>query len=274
MSQQRRLTHLALVPWMVAGIWVWLWPAVIVGWWLGSQSRIGWATGIGQAVGALLAVLGLRVVGAVLYNATSRLHRGIRLVQDGSRLVSIPVGDAAGGLAALAVPFGLGMAIVVNLFGWAAVIPEHWLWMFLLLPLACWGYGVGSVWLYTHLVVVFYNGLDVELAIENGRGRLLKVSPVQARFVSAMLFFSWVMIVLMVAVLTLMALLTVLAHRVPAGWFGVEVALFTLFLLAGAGFLAAAAVGWWYYWGTRLYARWVRWGGGLVADVEAVRVSR
>lgn len=263
MWHERRLTFLAPGPWMLAGIWVWIWPAVAMVIWLGGQPRIGWGSGILQTGIALAAALGLRGLGALTYNATAKWHGGMVLLQEGRDLVAVPVGRSLGAVATLAVPFGLGMSVIANGLGWSLVLPHHWLWVTLASPLAALLFGLGSLWLYNRWVVVFYGSLPVQFEPTAQGFVVAGFDAHKSRLVAAMLLFSWVVILLAVTVLGLLILLTVLAKHLPAGYFGLGVAIFTGFFLAGVGFLMAVLGGWWCYLGAIGYRRWYRRGGGI-----------
>lgn len=247
---------------MQAGTWVWAGPTVIaVIWQIGSGA--GWAL-VGETWALYAAVLLSRGLGAVLYNLSVSLHRGIMLVQEDGSLIGIPAGPAFLGLVMLSVPVGLGLGLTMNAFGWLDNVPGHWLWGWLGLPVAALVSAWATLGLYNRVVVTFYGSLSIRYESDGtDRERVVEVSPYRARIITSVLFFGWAVILLSLGITILMTLLTILAHRLPAGFFGLCVAIFTAFFVATLGFFLAALVGWWSYGGALIYNRWARQGGGL-----------
>jgi hypothetical protein len=86
--------------------------------------------------------------------------------------------------------------------------------------------------------------------------------------VVATLVFAWVVTGSGISIGLLMVGLTVLARHVPAGYFGLGVAVFVGFALAALGLVAAVLMGLWARTAARLYNQWVGRGGGLRWQVE------
>ena len=266
-----RLLYLDPLGWMVSGVWVWGIPAILGAWVLGRQGPIGPALGILQAMIGFAAALLLRAIGATVYNISLGWHGGIRVTYEDFCVTRIPVLGATKGLAALAMPWGLGMSLVVNGFGWIAVIPHHWVWCTVGLPLVAWLYAMTSVWLYSHVVPWFSRSCHVSVTNHGHLTRVKGFVPTEMAWMSAVMFFIWMFGATSGGILLFMGFLMILAGKIPAGVFGLEIAVFSEFLMVSLAYLLAFGVGLWFYWGTKIYALWVARGGGITVRIGTGR---
>ena len=253
-----------------AGVfWV---PPLVLALWLPHPSAVSDTTVL-RWLGAAAGVLAIRWLMAHWYNATRRWgwHRGVELWVSGPQLESVRTLRAAT-VAVWLAPGAWLMGLWLQALGLLAV-GGIWPWMVLVaLPAAQVVLMAGTAGLYTRVVGGVSRTLHASW-FEAGNSpaygsRIGVVDPARARTVVATLVFAWVVTAAGVSIGVLVLGLTVLAHHLPAGYFGLGVAVFVGFALSAVGLLAAVATGIWTQVLARWYNRWVARGGGLRWEVE------
>lgn len=269
-EQAQQLRYIAPRVWAVIGVWIWALPTAFIWGWVGVQTRLGWRLATFEATLTFVGVLLARWAGAHLYDRLVAARRPVVWFMEADRIVRVPVGRNAGALAVLAVPFGVVVGLLANVWGWTLVIPDRWAIFPLALALAAWIYGLGSILLYNHVVVPRYGAVILNFRHQSGMWVLEAIGVRQLRLAVSVLTFGWILAGLLAVGIGGGILLTIVAHHFPAGSFGAEVALFGMALTAFVGFFAAWAIGYWYAWGARLYRWWqgmrgpIGWGEPLV----------
>ena len=221
------------------------------------------------------AFLVVRWLMAHWYNATRRWRgrQAVELWISGPQLESARTYRALA-VAAWAIPGAWLFGLALYAVGLLGFLGGNWVWavgvgapVVQLLLMA------GSAGLYTRVV----GGVSTTLAAEwfpsdeaaaDPWLRVGMVDPARARTVVGALVFAWVVTASGLSIALLMVGLTVLARHVPAGYFGLGVAVFAGFVLAGLGLVAAVLMGVWARTAARLYNGWVGRGGGLRWRVE------
>jgi hypothetical protein len=273
MWQARRVTRVDVRAWLWVGACWWLMPALAFsGWAAGHQSGAPWRGAL-QAGMLYVCVLAARTAAVYGYNATGE-RAGMVLILEDAHLMAIDWRSAVPAALWTAVLEGGALTAVLAAQGWLGGLLRLAGWVAATAaPVAMGAAVLGTVVLYNRWVVPFYGPLGWEESLEAGHMRIRRFDPNQVRLVAATLWFAWVMAVLLVVVGGLLVALTVLAGHLPAGTLGVGVAVFTGFVLALAGFLAAVAWGWWMYGLTLAYNRWSAAGGGLRFHVVSQEVA-
>ena len=264
MSHIYRVKRVDPRSWVIIGLWFWSIPAVLLCVWTGVQARLGWTLGSLEAVSGWIGVLAARFVAAELYNRVVSRHSALTWVTVGEWLKIIPLKSAWGIIVSCALPFGVFIAVLANLFGWFTIFPDPWGVAIVGLPIAATGYGALSIVLYNRVVAPFYANMRLAVDEKEGRmARLVGLSGRETKVVAAALVFLWA-VVLAVGVMTSAGtLLTVLAHHIPAGTFGLAMMFFGAAFMAMVGYAAALMAGWWFSLGVRCYQVWINRGGGL-----------
>ncbi|MCL5116558.1 MAG: hypothetical protein M1272_05345 [Firmicutes bacterium] len=269
MRQARRLTWMGLRGWIIMGAWVWALPVLMVWGWTGSQARLGWGLATGEAVVTWAAMVVVRGAAVLLYNYVISSHWPFTFITDDTRLFEVPLWPNIIASGTGAVPSGLAMAVLANLWGWTVVLPNRWTFTLVVVPAMAWIYALGTLVLYNRLVVPWFGPIDVEIQEQGGRRRLAGMRARSVRRAISLVTFGWLGTLLLVGALVAGILLTAVAHHFPAGAFGAEVAAFGLALAAFIGYWLAVVVGLWYGLGARVYQWWRGKGGGL--DWQDVR---
>lgn len=240
-------------------------PAIAVAVAVGARSPGGGWNWLAQGIGFYLAATLLGALSAWGYSASSAWHRGILTLFEKNRLQHVAISSAIKAFLVPSAIFGLGMGLLAAPV--IGPIPRvgGWTWALFLvgLPLAVYLVNLIGLGLYNRVVVPFYGSLSWEEAPDKDGVRIVAVNPREVRLVAALWLFSWAILLLLLVVVALIVLLTVMANRLPAGYFGLGVALFSGFFLAGVGFLLSVMLGYWCAWGARLYNRWAQAGGGF-----------
>lgn len=253
------LARIKVARWVLWGLWCWGPLSLLLWVWAGSQStRIGWGRGLLQAGSLLVAMVGARAVFALLYNMVLSERYPIRAhVQNGAMKI-IPVRENQPGMFAMAVPGGILASVVANGWGWTGDLTSRWWIVSAAGVVAAWLGVLGAALLYNRVVVgwvgpvlfrqegdgVRWNSQSVRRAVH-----LLGFLGI-AGGSGLILFVAWV-------------LLVVLAHRIPAGLFGVETGLFLWAVLVFCGYWVAWLAGVWCGLGVR------RLSGGDVAVMDS-----
>jgi hypothetical protein len=249
-----RVSGMFLTPPLVAGLWF-----------LHGGSMTGdLAVRILLAVAALWAV---RWLMAHWYNL-SRPWRGRQAWEfwiSGPQLESVRTYRTLA-VAAWAVPGAWLFGLALFGLGFLGATGGAWVWVVgvggPVLQILLMG---GTAGLYTRVV----GGVSTTLLADwfaPGEGRWLRIARVdvgRARTVVATVTFAWAVTVTGASIALLMLGLTVLARHLPAGYFGLGVAIFVGFALAALGFVLATLMGLWGRWTAWLYNRWASRGGGL-----------
>lgn len=245
-------------------------PLWALAWW--------WARPVPDAATAVrlvvlfVAFVAVRGLMAVWYNRTVRWHRGVVLVWSGEELAAAPAGRVF--RVALWMTPGawlMGLACwATGLFppppgGWVAFVGIEW-------PVAQWVLAGGSAWLYTQVVAALSQALTWHERDDGGWQVVSYLHPHRFRVVAGTMVFGWIAAGSVGSILLLMAGLTVLAGHLPAGYFGVGVALFVGLVLALFGLVAAAVLGLWAYLLARAYNAWAARGGGFAYRVRRIGV--
>lgn len=256
---------------------VFLLPPVVVVLWLTNRSPLSLLLVL-RWVAAAAAFVAVRWLMAHWYNATRRWRgrQAVELWISGPQLESARTYRALA-VGAWATPGAWLFGLALYAVGLLAALGSAWIWavgvvgpVLQLLMMA------GSAALYTRVV----GGVSTTLAAEwlpdrasaggspEGWHRIGAVEEGRARTVVATLVFAWVVTASGISIALLMVGLTVLARHVPAGYFGLGVAVFAGFALAALGLVAAILMGLWARVAARLYNGWVARGGGLRWQVE------
>ncbi len=256
----------------VSGVFVL--PPLIVAVWLLNRVPLSGALVARWALAAV-AFLVVRWLMAHWYNVTRRWRgrQAVELWISGPQLESVRTYRALA-VGAWATPGAWLFGLALYAVGLLTFLGSGWIWavgvggpLLQLILMA------GSAGLYTRVV----GGVSTTLAAEwlgpasAGPGpwaRIGAVEPARARTVVSTLVFAWVVTASGVSIALLMVGLTVLARHVPAGYFGLGVAVFVGFAMAALGLVAAVLMGLWTRTAARLYNRWVAHGGGLRWQVE------
>ncbi|AEJ41499.1 hypothetical protein TPY_3347 [Sulfobacillus acidophilus TPY] len=259
--------------WMWLGVWVWLWPGLAMLFWTVRQAPGGWP-GMLLTIFWFLGVLLLRYVGALTYNWWIGPKAGFCWIRSGNDVLYICQRRAIGALTVFAGPWGLWTGAFVNVAGWARVIPHRWAVLLIAGPIGAWLIGWLTIVLYNRLSDIF----DVRLAIRwlrepDGEWRVIAFDAERVRALSSLLGFSWTIGGILATVVPFLVALTILAHHIPAGNFGLSVMAFVTLTAMGVGWLFAWAMGWWFYGGSVLYRWWARRGGGLTLDGHSLDVA-
>lgn len=211
---------------------------------------------------------------AYWYNATSKWHGGISFLLAGPELMAVSTARAF--LVALwMTPGAWLLGVVWQVSALFPPPPAGWpLFIAVELPIAQVLLTGGSAWLYTRVVASISLALSWEDQEQpQGWTLVASVVPERMRSVVGTLVFSWVALGSLGAIGVLMTGLAILAKRVPAGYFGLGVALFVGFVLAVLGLIVAFILGWWAAIVTRGYNRWVARGGGVVYQLHRHMLS-
>lgn len=218
--------------WAVLGVAIWAPVAVFLGVWGQLRDGPDWVLPWEQAVCTLAVLSGARWVAAAAYRRRSGVPSTAEAPTFGQRVETRVLLRP---FAFSAVPFGILMGTLANLWGWGILIPWHWVVLPVALMLGGWLYGAGSVVLYNGLVLPWCAG---------------RVGAPMRRLHRALALtgFAWV-----VALSTVIAgvgslLLLILAHRWPSGWFGLEVTVFGWAAVVFMGFWICYGLSWWYAW--------------------------
>lgn len=245
-------------------------PLAVLAWWWARPALDG-ATAV-RLVGLFAAFVAIRAVMAVWYNRTVRWHRGVVLLWSGDELAALPPGRVF--RVALWMTPG---AWLMGLACWATGLfpppPGGW-WVFAAVewPVAQWVLAAGSAWLYTQVVAALSQALAWHER-EAGTWRVVaRLEPHRFRVVAATMVFGWIAAGSVGSILLLMTGLTVLAGHLPAGYFGLGVALFVGLVLALFGLVAAVVLGLWAYVLARVYNAWAARGGGFAYRVRRVGI--
>lgn len=246
-------------------------------WWRGLPSAFLWT--VGKTVALMAGVVLLQALAAWWFNWTARWHGGIRLWWGGGELVACwPASTVLPAL--LVAPAAVLLGLMVHALHLFRTPPLGWVWFIWVgLPVAQVCFVVGTAWLYTRVIVSVSHPLVWKEEIVGPldrrapgeplvqeTARIAEVDARSLRTVTATLIFSWIALGALVAILVLLLGLTVLAHRVPAGYFGIGVALFVGFVVAIVGFILAVAGGLWAGTMARWYNRGALSGRGLVME--------
>lgn len=223
-------------------------------WWV--RARVAAPDGWLRALGFFVAFLLIRWLAATWYSATARFHGGFSLFTAGNEVMEVNARRAM--LVGLWLwPTGLLLGLAAWGSGLFAGPPGGWWWVAVLLVPALQGLLLfGTAWLYTWLVVSMSRPLTVsgEHTAAGAQGLVGSASG-RTRTVFGTLAYAWIACGAAAVIVTLFTGLFVLVHHVPAGYFGIGVALFVGFSVAVAGFPVAVATGLWFQLLAALYQR-------------------
>ncbi len=215
--------------WAMLGVGLWAPVGVFLGVWGQLRGGGDWLSPWGQAAATLGVLVAARWVGSAAYRRWSGVRTGSPSV------CGEPVGlrPLLSPFAFSAVPFGVLVGTLANLWGWGILIPWHWVVLPFALIIAGWIYGAGSV--------VLYNGVVLPWCRERSDSPLRRLHRALA-----LTGFSWLVLGTTVIVAVGSLLLLILAHRWPAGWFGLEVTVFGWAAVLFVGFWICYGLSWWY----------------------------
>jgi len=254
----------------VAGLF--LLPPLAVGLWLLNRGPLTVDAAVRWAA-AWAGFLVVRWLMAHWYNLTRRWRgrQSWELWVGGRQLEAVRTWRTAA-VALWAIPGAWLFGLVLEWLGLLHVLGREWIWVVAVGgPLLQFGFMTGTAGLYTRVVSGRTTALAARWFDETASGewvRIGAVSPRRARRVATALVFAWAVIVTGVSIGSLMLGLTALARHLPAGYFGLAVAILAGFMLVGLGLLAAALMGFWTRATVWWYNGWVRRGGGLRWRVE------
>lgn len=245
MWQYRRVVGVAPLGWAVWCGLAALLPYAFVLWWV--RARLGAPEEWIRAAGFFGLFVVTRYLAAAWYSRTAGRYGGWQCFTVGGQVMEV---NARRGIVVglwlwpAGVLLGTGAA-VSGLFG---TPPGGWLWAVLLgVPLAQTLLLFGTAWLYTWLVVSMSRPLRLVGAAHDAQShRVARMLPGSTRTVAGTLVYAWIVCGAVVLILTLLVGLFVLVHHVPAGYFGLGVALFVGFAVAVAGFPVAVVLGLWF----------------------------
>jgi hypothetical protein len=258
MWEYRRILSLPPGQW---GLWAGvaaLLPYVGVLWWVRARFD---HPGVWLAAAAFwLAFVAIRMVAAAWYTGTSRWHGGWVVWLAGADLLQVNPWRALW-IGVWDWPTGILLGWAASVSGLFGTPPGGWWWMVALgVPAAQAVLLAGTAWLYTWFIVSMSQPLQVKSeSEEDGRTVLVEMPPSRVRTVFGTLTYAWVTIGSLSVILLLMLGLAVLAHEVPAGYFGLGVALFVGFAMAVVGFPVAVIFGLWLQLLAWLYRRLAAW---------------
>ncbi|PSR24118.1 MAG: hypothetical protein C7B45_00455 [Sulfobacillus acidophilus] len=259
MQERQRLIWIAPLNWALTGIWIWTPAIIFVMVWTGTQTRLGWRLAIIEAITTWLAIVCVRWLAVQAYNRwVVPAHPLVVLVRR-NRIVGVPGWTNALPLAAMALPFGIVVGLLADVWGWTVVIPGRWVFFPGLLALAAWIYALGSVAFYNHVVVPWWDPLMIETESWgfDETERVLTYLRPQSLFCDVtLLTFLWFVTGIIVIGGLVGVLLVILAHHIPAGTFGAEAGTFAVALAAFLGFGAALVVGLWFALGAKVAQWW------------------
>jgi hypothetical protein len=227
--------------------------------WTGTQTRLGWRLATTEAVATWLAVVCVRWLAVQLYNRWLAFSHPLVAVVEQNRILHVSGRDNILPLAAMALPFGVVVGLLADVWGWTLVIPGRWVVFPGLLALTAWIYAQGSVVFYNHIVVQWWQPVVMitESWDHDENERAITSMRPQSLFQGvALLTFLWILTGIIVIGGVVGVLLLILAHHVPAGTFGAEVGIFAVALAAFLGFWAALVVGVWFALGAKAAQWW------------------
>jgi hypothetical protein len=270
MWQYRRILSWPPAAWAFWSALAVLLPYAGVLWWLRAQlvRPEAWL-----AAGLLWVAFGaVRGLAALWYTVTVRWHGGWLVWQGGATLMQVNPWRALW-IGVWDWPTGVLLGLAAAWSHLFATPPGGWWWMAAIgIPAAQALLLAGSAWLYTWIIVSMSQPLEGTIDVRAGETRLAALVPRRVRTVFGTLAFAWVVAGSITVILLLMLGLAILAHEVPAGYFGVSVALFVGFAMAVAGFPAAVVIGLWSQGLAWLYQRWGRRGLGFAWREECREV--
>lgn len=249
------------------GLWTWAPLTIFLLIWTGTQARLGWFTAGIEAVVSWAVLIGSRGLGMHAYNVWVAPRWPLSWQHQGDWLVRLETVGNIPAVVVLAVPFGVFFGEMANFFGWTTVLPDRWVVVPLALIFLGGLYGLGNMVLYNGLIVRWWGPVAITLEKGTWLGEAPKWS--QLRRTVTLMTFSWMMGAVLLIMVVAGALLMVVAHHFPAGWFGVEMSFFGLMLSAFIAFVLAVLVGWWYGLGvvlSRLGRHW--WGAKPWGQVD------
>lgn len=257
---RRRLMWADPYLWTYTGLWVWAPAMLFVLIWTGTQVRLGWRLAVFESLCTWAMLALARWVGARLYNGWIASWAPLTWLERpglGEGVVlRLPPWSNAAAMGSLALPFGILLGILGNLWGWTQVLPDRWVLFPVVLAVSAWIYGLGSLVLYNRVIVHWFGPFTVQSEPLGGHQALLAHLDARPLFVGiSMVSFGWLVTGIVLVWVVAGTLLIVLAHHFPAGWFGFEVECFGAVLGAAIAYLVAIAVGLWYVVGLTLF-RW------------------
>ena len=269
MWTHRRVLGLRALPW---AFWTGL-AALLpyAGLLLVMRARLAAPGGWLRAAAFFLAFVALRIASAQWYAATARFHGGLSLLTAGGEVMEVNARRALM-VGIWLWPLGVALGLAARASGLFGRPLGGWEWVEVLgLPALQSLLLFGSAWLYTWLVVSMSRPLALVGEAANGTETKLVGAPAgRTRTVAGTLTYAWIAFGAAAVIVTLFTGLFVLVHHLPAGYFGLGVALFVGFAVAVAGFPVAVITGLWLQLLAALYARIGR--GGLTLRWREVRV--
>jgi hypothetical protein len=242
----RRVVGVGPLPWAIWSGLAALLPYAAVLWWVHARllEPGGWL----RAVGFFAAFVVIRFMGAGWYSVTARRYGGWTLLTAGSQVMEVNPRHALG-VGAGQWPVGILLGLAAWVSGLFGLPPGGWWWVVLVgVPVVQGLLLFGTAWLYTWLVVSMSRPfLLLGAPEEAGEERALREAvPGRTRTVVGTLVYAWIVCGALAVILTLLTGLFVLVHHVPAGYFGLGVALFVGFSVAVVGFPVAVMLGLWF----------------------------
>lgn len=234
--------------------------------WTGVQTRLGWGLATIEALTTWMALVLVRWVSVQLYNHwVAPSYPLVGVVKDG-RVLRLHGRANVLPLMTMALPFGIVMGLLADVWGWTLVIPERWVAFPLLLVVAGWLYAQGSVGFYNQVVVRWWEPVMIaQNRCSGDTGWILQSIGPQSLFRAiTLLTFLWILIGITGLVGLVGILLIILAHRIPAGAFGVSVGVFAVVFAAFLGYWTALAVGLWFALGAQISQWWNRHRGRMI----------
>jgi hypothetical protein len=270
MWQYRRVVGVAPLGWAVWCGLAALLPYAFVLWWV--RARLGQPDGWTRAILFFGMFLVIRYLAAVWYSFSARRYGGWELFTAGGQIMEV---NARRGLVVglWLWPTGVLLGADAAWSGLFGAPPGGWVWAVLLgVPFAQALLFFGTAWLYTWLVVSMSRPLRLIGAALNAEShRVARMLPGSARTVAGTLAYAWIVCGAIIMIVTLFVGLFVLVHHLPAGYFGLGVALFVGFAVAVAGFPLAVVLGVWFQLLAAFYNAAGR--GPLCLRWQEVRVS-
>ncbi|MCY0880570.1 MAG: hypothetical protein OWS74_01105 [Firmicutes bacterium] len=258
--REQRIVHIAPLSWTILGIWFWL-PVFAGIAWIGLHQMPycaqRWITG---TLWFFFAVLGYRGLTAAVYNSTVAWHHGILLAQSHGIVLHVSLKSAWRIVVVEALGFGWIMGLLAGLLGMLNIfsVPVQMLIWGIGLPVVSAGYGFSLIILYNKMLVPHGRTVVWMLWQKQHRWFVAGLQPHAVRRTVSSLSFAGGMLYVTLGMGIFIGLLTLLAHHIPGGWFGLAAAYTGWAAALGVWALASWGLGWWFYLGTWLYNHWLR----------------
>lgn len=263
MTTVHRLREIDRTGWLVPGVWGWVIPIIIVWIWTGLQSRLGWVMATGESLSAAVLLVAARLLGLWVYQREIATRWPLTVYLEEGQVARLPIPNNAPAVISLAVPVGLGLGIQANAWGWTAVVPDRWVWVEAGTAVLSGLCALGTLLLYNWVIVPWLGPVRFEVGGGPHGQRIVRVDGSSVRRAATGLAFCWALGLVFGGAVLGGLLLSVLAHGIPAGLFGLASGGFAVAVALWVGFLVALLTGWWYGLGASAYGRWVQRGGGM-----------